>query len=176
MNKTLNDFHSPSCLLRQNRVTFFPNRATIDAYDPRYDQPYPENLAQQAKNRVTISQNRVTIGRPENSSRHYQNRVTIAKLCHDFSASQLYNLKTYTTDLVTGKIVALKKVRFYNLELESVKFMAREMLVLGKLDHPNDVNLEDLVTSRMSCSLYFVCEYMEHDLASLSVGQGVKFT
>lgn len=79
-------------------------------------------------------------------------------------------------DLVIGKIVALKKVRFYNLELESVKFMAREMLVLGKLDHPNDVNLEDLVTSRMSCSLYFVCEYMEHVLASLSVGQGVKFT
>ncbi|KAK7410997.1 hypothetical protein VNO78_02299 [Psophocarpus tetragonolobus] len=79
-------------------------------------------------------------------------------------------------DLVTGKIVALKKVRFDNLEPESVKFMAREILVLRKLDHPNVVKLEGLVTSRMSCSLYLVFEYMEHDLAGLAAGQGVKFT
>ncbi|RDY04672.1 putative serine/threonine-protein kinase, partial [Mucuna pruriens] len=79
-------------------------------------------------------------------------------------------------DLVTGKIVALKKVRFDNLEPESVKFMAREILVLRRLDHPNVVKLEGLVTSRMSCSLYLVFEYMEHDLAGLAAGQGVKFT
>ncbi|KAF7834057.1 putative serine/threonine-protein kinase [Senna tora] len=79
-------------------------------------------------------------------------------------------------DLLTGKIVALKKVRFDNLEPESVKFMAREILVLRRLDHPNVVKLEGLVTSRMSCSLYLVFEYMEHDLAGLAAGQGVKFT
>ncbi|XP_022137493.1 probable serine/threonine-protein kinase At1g54610 [Momordica charantia] len=79
-------------------------------------------------------------------------------------------------DLITGKIVALKKVRFDNLEPESVRFMAREILVLKRLDHPNVLKLEGLVTSRMSCSLYLVFEYMEHDLAGLSAGQGVKFT
>ncbi|GAU38107.1 hypothetical protein TSUD_317940, partial [Trifolium subterraneum] len=79
-------------------------------------------------------------------------------------------------DLVTGKIVALKKVRFDNLEPESVKFMAREILVMRKLDHPNVLKLEGLVTSRMSCSLYLVFEYMEHDLAGLSASQSVKFT
>ncbi|KAF3436791.1 hypothetical protein FNV43_RR19544 [Rhamnella rubrinervis] len=79
-------------------------------------------------------------------------------------------------DLITGKIVALKKVRFDNLEPESVKFMAREILVLRKLDHPNVVKLEGLVTSRMSCSLYLVFEYMEHDLAGLAAYSGVKFT
>ncbi|KAJ7957200.1 Kinase family protein [Quillaja saponaria] len=79
-------------------------------------------------------------------------------------------------DLVTGKIVALKKVRFDNLEPESVKFMAREILVLRRLDHPNVIKLEGLVTSRMSCSLYLVFEYMEHDLSGLAAGQGVKFT
>ncbi|XP_028766214.1 probable serine/threonine-protein kinase At1g54610 [Neltuma alba] len=79
-------------------------------------------------------------------------------------------------DLLTGKIVALKKVRFDNLEPESVKFMAREILVLRRLDHPNIVKLEGLVTSRMSCSLYLIFEYMEHDLAGLAAGQGVKFT
>ncbi|KAK9045743.1 hypothetical protein V6N11_051651 [Hibiscus sabdariffa] len=79
-------------------------------------------------------------------------------------------------DLVTGKVVALKKVRFDNLEAESVKFMAREILVLRKLDHPNVIKLEGLVTSRMSCSLYLVFEYMEHDLAGLAACQGIKFT
>ncbi|KAK0590807.1 hypothetical protein LWI29_031954 [Acer saccharum] len=79
-------------------------------------------------------------------------------------------------DLLTGKIVALKKVRFDNLEPESVKFMAREILVLSKLDHPNVIKLEGLVTSRMSCSLYLVFEYMEHDLSGLAACQGVKFT
>ncbi|ESW31981.1 hypothetical protein PHAVU_002G283400 [Phaseolus vulgaris] len=79
-------------------------------------------------------------------------------------------------DLVTGKIVALKKVRFDNLEVESVKFMAREILVLRRLDHPNVVKLEGLVTSRISSSLYLVFEYMEHDLAGLAAGVGFKFS
>lgn len=79
-------------------------------------------------------------------------------------------------DLITGKIVAMKKVRFDNLEPESVKFMAREILVLRRLDHPNVIKLEGLVTSRMSCSLYLVFEYMEHDLAGLAASPGVKFT
>ncbi|XP_065872790.1 probable serine/threonine-protein kinase At1g54610 [Euphorbia lathyris] len=79
-------------------------------------------------------------------------------------------------DLISGKIVALKKVRFDNLEPESVKFMAREILVLRRLDHPNVLKLEGLVTSRMSCSLYLVFEYMDHDLSGLAARQGVKFS
>lgn len=81
-------------------------------------------------------------------------------------------------DLVTGKIVALKKVRFDNIEPESVKFMAREILILHRLDHPNVIKLQGLVTSRMSSSIYLVFDYMEHDLAGLSasLGRGAKFT
>ncbi|KAL3727535.1 hypothetical protein ACJRO7_032294 [Eucalyptus globulus] len=79
-------------------------------------------------------------------------------------------------DTLTGKIVALKKVRFDNLEPESVKFMAREILILRRLDHPNVIKLEGLVTSRMSCSLYLVFQYMEHDLAGLAASPGIKFT
>ncbi|ONM32099.1 hypothetical protein ZEAMMB73_Zm00001d040829 [Zea mays] len=79
-------------------------------------------------------------------------------------------------DTVSGRIVALKKVRFDNLEPESVKFMAREILILRRLDHPNIIKLEGLVTSRMSCSLYLVFEYMEHDLAGLAASCDVKFT
>ncbi|XP_073317845.1 probable serine/threonine-protein kinase At1g54610 [Primulina huaijiensis] len=79
-------------------------------------------------------------------------------------------------DLITGKIVALKKVRFDNLDPETVRFMSREILVLRRLDHPNVIKLEGLVISRISCSLYLVFEYMEHDLAGLAGVQTVKFT
>ncbi|GFP86397.1 probable serine/threonine-protein kinase at1g54610 [Phtheirospermum japonicum] len=79
-------------------------------------------------------------------------------------------------DLLNNKFVALKKVRFDNMDPESVKFMAREIHILRKLDHPNIIKLEGLVTSRASCSLYLVFEYMEHDLTGLASLPGVKFT
>ncbi|WOL15618.1 putative serine/threonine-protein kinase [Canna indica] len=79
-------------------------------------------------------------------------------------------------DLETGKTVALKKVRFVNMDPESVRFMAREIHILRKLDHPNVVKLEALVTSKFSSSLYLVFEYMEHDLAGLVATPGIKFT
>jgi len=77
---------------------------------------------------------------------------------------------------MTGKVVALKKVRFDNLEPESIKFMAREILILRRLDHPNVIKLQGLVTSRMSCSLYLVFDYMEHDLAGLAASPVIRFT
>ncbi|RCV13823.1 hypothetical protein SETIT_2G376800v2 [Setaria italica] len=79
-------------------------------------------------------------------------------------------------ELETGKIVALKKVRFDNFEPESVRFMAREIQILRRLDHPNVMKLEGLITSRLSCSLYLVFEYMEHDLAGLCSSPDIKFT
>ncbi|KAK1293080.1 putative serine/threonine-protein kinase [Acorus calamus] len=68
-------------------------------------------------------------------------------------------------DRDTGKIVALKKVRFETSESESVKFMAREILILRRLDHPNVVKLEGLATSRMHRSIYLVFDFMQSDLA-----------
>ncbi|XP_022895201.1 probable serine/threonine-protein kinase At1g54610 [Olea europaea var. sylvestris] len=70
-------------------------------------------------------------------------------------------------DKDTGKIVALKKVRFDTSEPESVKFMAREIMILLKLDHPNIVKLQGLATSRMQYSLYLVFDYMQSDLARI---------
>ncbi|KAL4568522.1 hypothetical protein LXL04_024136 [Taraxacum kok-saghyz] len=79
-------------------------------------------------------------------------------------------------DLRSGKIVALKKVKFDNFNPQSVKFMAREIKILRKLDHPNVMKLEGIITSRLSCSIYLVFEYMEHDLAGLLSSPDVKFT
>lgn len=87
---------------------------------------------------------------------------------------------TYSTvyrarDLETGKMVAMKKVRFVNMDPESVRFMAREINILRKLDHPNVVKLECLVTSKLSSSLYLVFEYMEHDLSGLALDRTVLY-
>lgn len=79
-------------------------------------------------------------------------------------------------DLTNDKIVAMKKVRFVKMDPESVRFMAREICILRKLDHPNIMKLESIVTSRISGSLYLVFEYMEHDLAGLLSSPKVKFT
>ncbi|XP_009588480.1 probable serine/threonine-protein kinase At1g54610 isoform X2 [Nicotiana tomentosiformis] len=79
-------------------------------------------------------------------------------------------------DLVNDKVVALKRVRFDKMDPESIKFMAREIVILRRLDHPNIIKLEGLVVSRASCSLYLVFEYMEHDLTGLASLPGIKFT
>ncbi|PKA49764.1 putative serine/threonine-protein kinase [Apostasia shenzhenica] len=88
---------------------------------------------------------------------------------------------TYSTvfkarNLETEKIVALKKVRLDNFDPESVRFMAREIQILRRLDHPNVMKLEGLITSRLSFSIYLVFEYMEHDLVGLSSSPDIKFT
>ncbi|XP_022764107.1 probable serine/threonine-protein kinase At1g54610 isoform X1 [Durio zibethinus] len=79
-------------------------------------------------------------------------------------------------DVIHNKLVALKKVRFDNHDPESVKFMSREIILLRRLDHPNVIKLEGLITSPMSCSLYLVFEYMEHDLVGLASLRGIKFS
>ncbi|KAK4370040.1 hypothetical protein RND71_009515 [Anisodus tanguticus] len=80
-------------------------------------------------------------------------------------------------DCLLNKVVALKKVRLDNLDPESVKFMAREIIILRRLgDHPNVIKLEGLVTSKMSCSLYLVFDCMEYDLKGIQEQKGVKFS
>ncbi|XP_047313913.1 probable serine/threonine-protein kinase At1g54610 [Impatiens glandulifera] len=79
-------------------------------------------------------------------------------------------------DLINKKVVALKRVRFDMMDPESVRFMAREILILRRLDHPNVIKLEGLVTSRTSSNLYLVFEYMEHDLTGLASLPGSKFS
>ncbi|KAH0881534.1 hypothetical protein HID58_068928 [Brassica napus] len=79
-------------------------------------------------------------------------------------------------DSLTGAIVALKKVRCETMEQENLKFMAREILILRRLNHPNVIKLEGLVTSRMSNSLYLVFRYMHHDLAGLAASPVITFT
>lgn len=86
--------------------------------------------------------------------------------------SSVYKARDHTNN----KTVALKRVRFDNMDSESVKFMAREILILRRLNHPNVIKLEGLITSRTSSTLYLVFEYMEHDLTGLVSLPNIKFT
>lgn len=79
-------------------------------------------------------------------------------------------------DRDTGKVVALKKVRFDTSEPESIKFMAREILMLQRLDHPNVIKLEGLATSRMQYSLYLVFDFMQSDLTGIINRSGQRLT
>lgn len=78
-----------------------------------------------------------------------------------------YNNVYKARDRDTGKIVALKKVHFDTSESESVRFMAREIMILQKLDHSNVIKLEGLATSRMQYSLYLVFEFIQTDLSKI---------
>ncbi|KAI7737469.1 hypothetical protein M8C21_018378 [Ambrosia artemisiifolia] len=86
------------------------------------------------------------------------------------------NLGKASKDIHTGNIVALKKVQCDTSDPESVKMMAMEIVILRRLDHPNVIKLEGIVTSRMSETLYLVFEYMDHDLAALSGDPAIQFT
>ncbi|KAM7266838.1 hypothetical protein ACFE04_009004 [Oxalis oulophora] len=79
-------------------------------------------------------------------------------------------------EVETGRMKALKKVRFDNFQPESIRFMAREIMILRRLDHPNIMKLEGVITSKSSSSIYLVFQYMEHDLAGLSSSPDIKFT
>ncbi|RDX71791.1 putative serine/threonine-protein kinase, partial [Mucuna pruriens] len=105
----------------------------------------------------------------------------IPRSANDFERFNKIGQGTYSTvykarDLTHQKIVALKRVRFDNFDAESVKFMAREILVLRRLDHPNVIKLEGLITSQTSRSLYLIFEYMEHDLTGLASSPNIKFS
>ncbi|KAJ1406279.1 Serine/threonine-protein kinase, active site [Sesbania bispinosa] len=95
---------------------------------------------------------------------------------HGWIGQGTYSSVFRARELETGKIVALKKVRFDNFEPESVRFMAREIMILRRLDHPNIIKLEGLITSRLSCSIYLVFEYMEHDITGLLSSPDIKFS
>ncbi|CAF2075288.1 unnamed protein product [Brassica oleracea var. botrytis] len=79
-------------------------------------------------------------------------------------------------DLETNQIVALKKVRFANMDPESVRFMAREIIILRRLNHPNVMKLQGLIISKASASMYLVFEYMDHDLTGLASTPGINFS
>ncbi|CAG2247412.1 cyclin-dependent kinase 12-like [Mytilus edulis] len=84
---------------------------------------------------------------------------------------QVYKAK----DTFTDELVALKKVRLEN-EKEGFPITAvREIKILRQLNHPNIVNLKEIVTDKQQAldfkkdkgAFYLVFEYMDHDLMGI---------
>ncbi|KAK3700498.1 hypothetical protein QZH41_015721 [Actinostola sp. cb2023] len=78
-------------------------------------------------------------------------------------------------DKITGELVGMKKVRTDN-EKEGFPITAvREIKILRQLNHPNIINLKEIVTDKPNAmdfrkdkgAFYLVFEYMDHDLMGL---------
>ncbi|KFK40935.1 hypothetical protein AALP_AA2G063200 [Arabis alpina] len=105
----------------------------------------------------------------------------IPRSADSFEKLEMIGQGTYSNvyrarDLETNQIVALKKVRFANMDPESVRFMAREIIILRRLNHPNVMKLEGIIISKASGSMYLIFEYMDHDLSGLASTPGIKFS
>ncbi|KAL9259584.1 IMPAIRED IN BABA-INDUCED STERILITY 1-like protein [Drosera capensis] len=94
----------------------------------------------------------------------------------DMIGSGTYSTVHRVRDPRTGQILALKKVRFDNSLRDSIAFMAREILILRKLDHPNVIKLEGIALSKSKSTLCLIFEYMEHDLLGLTACPDIKFS
>lgn len=88
------------------------------------------------------------------------------------------------TDTLSKDVVALKKVRLEN-EKEGFPITAvREIKILRLLNHPNIVNLKEIVTDKQDVlefqkdkgAFYLVFEYMDHDLMGLLESNLCVFT
>lgn len=73
-----------------------------------------------------------------------------------------YGVVYRAMDKVTGQYVALKKVRLDRTEEGIPQTALREVSILQEFDHPNIVNLLDVICA--DGKLYLVFEYLEEDL------------
>ncbi|WZZ63404.1 hypothetical protein YC2023_063511 [Brassica napus] len=99
----------------------------------------------------------------------------------DFEKREKIGQGTYSNvfracEVSTGRVMALKKIRVQNFDTENIRFIAREIMILRRLDHPNIMKLEGIIASRNSNSMYFVFDYMEHDLEGLCSSPDINFT
>jgi len=83
-----------SVQIRTKSCHVLPNHDTVGVYDPRYDQPYPQNVS----NKLKIVSRFPKIVSRLNTTRNYalchENRDTLHKSCHDCDFPTIINWKT----------------------------------------------------------------------------------
>ncbi|CAN6889243.1 unnamed protein product [Brassica oleracea] len=90
----------------------------------------------------------------------------------DFEKREKIGQGTYSNvfracEISTGRVMALKKIRVQNFDTENIRFIAREIMILRRLDHPNIMKLEGIIASRNSNSMYFIKCYMQQLLLAV---------
>ncbi|XP_062574759.1 cyclin-dependent kinase 13-like [Saccostrea cucullata] len=163
----------------RKRITDLPMPPMIDEPEPEYE-PEPElppkrEHPHQATPRVKkpkICQKRRLDERVKGDwGERCVDLFNIIEIIGEGTYGQVYKAK----DTFTDELVALKKVRLEN-EKEGFPITAvREIKILRQLNHPNIVNLKEIVTDKQDASdfkkdkgaFYLVFEYMDHDLMGL---------
>eukprot|EP00347_Sterkiella_histriomuscorum_P024461 403331037 len=109
-----------------------------------------------------------------NKEREYLRKQLLgnSRCVSDFEKIQEIGEGTYGTvykakDKLTGDIVALKKVRMHNENDGFPITSLREINLLSTLNHPNIVNLKEVVVGYKKDSVFLAFEYCEADLANL---------
>lgn len=75
-----------------------------------------------------------------------------------------YGIVYKAKDSETGQIIALKKIRLENEDEGMPSTAMREIAILKELDHPNIVNLHNVIYKPMEKKLHLVFEYLDYDL------------
>jgi len=91
--------HLYSSLQLTKSCHVLPNRNTVGAYNPRYDQPYPENVPNKPKIVSCFPKIVSRLDTLQNHAHCLENCDTLTKSCHDSKFSQLVNFESYTTFL-----------------------------------------------------------------------------
>jgi len=108
--------HLYSSLQQSKSCHILPNRDTIGAYEPRYDQPYPENMPSKPKIMSRFPKIMTRLSTQKTCSRYYQNRDMLMKSCHDFSVSSNHKLKPNTTNFDNKKKYPKRVMTYINNE------------------------------------------------------------
>ena len=78
-----------------------------------------------------------------------------------------YGVVYRARDKKSGKIVALKKIKMSKQQEGFPLTSVREINILLRLDHPNILNVSEVVVGKSLDSIFLVMEFMEHDLKGL---------
>ncbi|OWF39354.1 cyclin-dependent kinase 12-like [Mizuhopecten yessoensis] len=164
---------------RQRRITDLPMPPMLDEPDMDYEvehEPEPD-VKREAPSSGKFKRPKLCLQRrnDERSKGDWGERCVDLFKTIEIIGEGTYGLVYKARDTFTDELVALKKVRLEN-EKEGFPITAvREIKILRQLNHPNIVNLKEIVTDKQDAldfkkdkgAFYLVFEYMDHDLMGL---------
>lgn len=160
----------------KKRITDLPMPPMMDDPEPDEDpepdpEPKKENSQPKMKRPRICQQRRHDEKVKGDWGQRCVDLFKIIQIIGEGTYGQVYKAK----DTFTDEFVALKKVRLEN-EKEGFPITAvREIKILRQLNHPNIVNLKEIVTDKQQAldfkkdkgAFYLVFEYMDHDLMGI---------
>jgi len=95
--------------------------------------------------------------------------------CNQISEG-VYGVVHRAKDKESGKLVALKKIKYWKSLSGFPLSSMREITLLMKLDHPNIIKVKEVVTNSKKTAIYMVMDYAENDIQYLMQHRKVRWT